>query len=288
MPETPKTRRTAKSWQVSVLQRFSAGWRRLRLCVRVLRRFWACSLAAEMEYRINFLLAVLNSGLNLAGSIFGLFLFFRYSDRLGGWTWEEALLVMGVFTVLEGFSASLLGPNLNRIVAHVREGTMDFILLKPIDSQFWVSTRTLSLWGLPNAGLGTAITVYAAVHLQVSLAAAAAGVLMMAVGAVLLYGIWFLLAATSIWFVKIHNVTFVLRSVLEAGRFPVSAYPAVYRLVFTFVIPIAFLTTVPAQTMLGRSVALQLVLAVALALAFGVAARCFWRFSLRFYTSASS
>ena len=273
---------------VRIRKQLTACSRRGRLFLRTLRRFWVCSLAAEMEYRANFLLAVLNSGLGLAGSVFGLFLFFRYGDRLGGWTWEEALLVMGAFTVLEGFSATILGPNLNRIVAHVREGTLDFILLKPIDSQFWVSTRTLSLWGVPNVAFGLVIIAFAAVRLQISGPAVLYGLLMMGVGALLLYGIWFMLAATSIWFVKIHNVTFVLRSVLEAGRFPVSAYPAAYRVVFTFVIPIAFLTTVPAQAMLGRSAGQRLLLAVLLALLFGLAARLFWRFSLRFYTSASS
>ena len=68
----------------------------------------------------------------------------------------------------------------------------------------------------------------------------------------MLYSLWFLIATTSIWFVKIYNVTEVLRGLLEAGRFPVWSYPALYRVFFTFVVPVAFLTTVPAEAALGR------------------------------------
>ncbi len=70
---------------------------------------------------------------------------------------------------------------------------------------------------------------------------------------IILYSLWFILGATSIWFVKIYNVTEVLRGLLEAGRYPMVAYPAVYRFFFTFIVPVAFLTTVPAQAMLDRS-----------------------------------
>jgi ABC-2 type transport system permease protein len=103
-----------------------------------------------------------------------------------------------------------------------------------------------------------------------------------------LYSLWFMLGATSIWFVKIYNVTEVLRGLLEAGRFPLVAYPTAYRFFFTFVVPVAFLTTVPAEALLGRSEMIWVVAAGVLALGLLLASGIFWRFALRFYTSASS
>jgi ABC-2 type transport system permease protein len=66
------------------------------------------------------------------------------------------------------------------------------------------------------------------------------------------------------------------------------AYPATYRFFFTFIVPVAFLTTVPAEAMLGRSQIVWLVSAGALALGLLFLSSIFWRFALRFYTSASS
>ncbi|WP_243029376.1 ABC transporter permease [Thermus altitudinis] len=254
--------------------------------LRVFLLFLRLSLAAEMEYRLNFLLGLLSSALTLLGALFGLFLLYQGGYRPGGWSWEEALLVLAAFTLLQGLGSTLLAPNLNKIVEHVQQGTLDFVLLKPLDPQFWLSFRVFSPWGLGDFLLGMGLLVYAGVRLGLG----GLGYLAFAgywfLGAVMLYSLWFLLATTSIWFVKIYNVTEVLRGLLEAGRFPVGAYPALYRVFFTFVVPVAFLTTVPAEVALGRgAVSLW---AWGLAFFLFLLSRAFFRVALRSYTSASS
>ncbi|WP_117236735.1 ABC transporter permease [Thermus sediminis] len=254
--------------------------------LRVLRLFLLTSLAAEMEYRGNFLLGLLSSLLTLFGALFGLLLLYQGGYRPGGWALEEALLVLAAFTLLQGLASTLLAPNLNRIVEHVQQGTLDFVLLKPLDPQFWLSSRTFSPWGLGDFLLGAGLLLYAGARLELSPGDYARFALYFAFGALTLYSLWFLLATTSIWFVKIYNVTEVLRGLLEAGRFPVGAYPALYRVFFTFVVPVAFLTTVPAEAALGRGEAPFL--AGGLALLLFLLARGFFRLALRSYTSASS
>lgn len=133
--------------------------------LQVLILFWTTSLAAELEYRLNFIIAALTSVGNLAGSIFGLFLFYGTGYEFQNWSWEEALIVVGIFTFLQGFSATLLIPNLNSIVKQVQQGTLDFVLLKPISSQFWLSTRSISPWGLPDLIFGLITVIYAGTKL---------------------------------------------------------------------------------------------------------------------------
>ena len=255
---------------------------------RVLSVFWRSSVAAEMEYRWNFVLAGISSLGNLAGSLFGLFLFYRGEYHFEGWSWHESLVVLGVFTALTGISTAFLTPNLNRMVLQVQEGTFDFVLLKPIDSQFAVSLRTLSPWGLPDVAFGLGLVGYAAVQLSLSPTSMLLGVVPFVAAVLTLYNLWFLIASTTIWFVKVYNATEVLRGVLDAGRFPIDAYPVAYRFFFTFVVPVAFLTTVPAEAALGRGVLGWSLGALGLAAITFVLARAFWRFALRSYTSASS
>jgi ABC-2 type transport system permease protein len=256
--------------------------------IKTIWLFLYSAFCVELEYRTNFFLACLSSLLNLAGSVFALSLFFRVAGNLGGWRWEEALIVMGLFTFLDGVATAWLRPNLSEIVRYVREGTMDFILIKPFDSQVWLSTRHLSVWGIPNILFGLALVFFAGIRLHLTAFQYISGIPAIFFGTVILYSLWFLIAATSVFFVKVHNATFVLRSVLEAGRYPVGAYPTVYRLVFTFILPVAFLTTVPAESMLGRADATGVVSMVLLAAIMFGSARFFWRFSLRHYSSASS
>ena len=264
--------------------------------LRTLRRFWGTALAGQLEYQLNLWIDLLAMAANLAGSVFMLSLLFGPAGGggvprlLGGWSWEAALVVQGVYTLLDGVASTWLRPNLGAIVTHVREGTLDFVLLKPVDSQFWLSLRTLSPAGLPEIGLGLALIAWAAPRAgaEVSLLNGLSALLALLAGAVTLYALWFVLAATSIWFVKTWNATEVLRAALTAGRFPITAYPPGVRLLFTLVLPVAFLTTVPAQAILGRAPAPWLALALGVA-ALGLAiSRAFWRFALRYYTSASS
>ncbi|WP_414567583.1 ABC transporter permease [Nostoc sp. CCY 9925] len=255
---------------------------------KVLRLFWSAAIASELEYRINFVIATFSSLGNLVGSVFGLFLFYRTGYTFAGWSWEAALVVLGIFTLLQGFSATFLAPNLNRIVRHVQEGTLDFILLKPIRSQFWLSTHTISPWGLPDLIFGCVIISYAGQRLGVGIDKYLLSVVPLLFGLVILYSLWFMLGSMSIWFVKIYNATEVLRGLLEAGRYPITAFPTVYRFFFTFIVPVSFLTTIPAQAILGRSEITWLIGAGGLALVLFLVSTWFWRFALRFYTSASS
>lgn len=254
----------------------------------VLGLLWSAAIAAELEYRVNFVLATFTSLGNLSGSLFGLFLFYRTGYTFQGWRWEEALVVLGIFTLLQGFSSTFLAPNLNKIVDYVQQGTLDFVLLKPISSQFWLSTNTISPWGLPDIIFAGILIGYAGGKLGLEVGDYLLSAIPIAFGFASLYSLWFILGATSIWFVKIYNVTEVLRGLLEAGRYPMAAYPISYRFFFTFVVPVAFFTTVPAEAMLGRVQLGWLIGAGVLALGLLIVARFFWGFALRFYTSASS
>lgn len=260
--------------------------------LRTTLRFWAASLAADMEYRLNFVVATVAALASLGGALFTLSLFFGASAErtFGGWSWPEALMVMGVFTLLAGVQQAVMTPNRMRVTEYVREGTLDFVLLKPIDSQFWLSVHKFSLFGVPNALLGAGLIVYAAWRHEPapSLLDLAAGVPLVAVGAVVLYGIGFLLCTLTIWFVKMWNVTIAMQELVEAGKYPLPAYPWAYQVFFTFVLPVAFMTTVPAEAMLGRASWPQTLGALATAALVFAASRLFWRFALRSYTSASS
>lgn len=257
---------------------------------RSLRRFWGTAFATQLEYQANVVIELVAVALSLSGSLLLLSLFFGPGRALGGWTWHQALVVQGFYTVFDGMATTWLRPNLGSIVTHVREGTLDFVLLKPIDSQFWLSLRTLAPAGLPEMALGLGLAAWGAQQSGVVLTAAMAitVVAMLVVAGLILYSLWFLIAATSIWFVKTWNATEVLRALLASGRYPLVAYPAPLRVLFTLVLPVAFLTTVPAEVVLGKASTPLLATGVGLAAVFFTAARRFWIFALRHYTSASS
>ncbi|HMQ32213.1 MAG TPA: ABC-2 family transporter protein [Chloroflexaceae bacterium] len=248
------------------------------------------SLQVALEYRADFVVSLFQSSFWLLWGIVGTLVFFRFTGTLGGWTLPQALLVVGLFRIFEGVIDGVMRPNITRIVEYIQKGTLDFVLLKPVDSQFMASLRQLNLMTVPDFLVGFALIAYG-LWLQRLLPSAQAVVtfaLLMACGLVIAYSLWMLLTTTAFWLVRVENIAEVLTAVYETGRFPVSAFGTALRILLTFVVPIAFMTTFPAAALLGTLEPLYLGLAPLMAAALLLASRGFWRFALRSYTSASS
>ena len=112
-----------------------------RKYLKVYKNFLHTSFASELEYKTNILIDLITAILSLIGSIFLLSIFFQNNASIGNWEFEEALIIQGIYTILNGITNTWFNPNLSEIVKHIREGTLDFVLLKPIDSQFFISLK---------------------------------------------------------------------------------------------------------------------------------------------------
>ena len=80
----------------------------------------------------------------------------------------------------------------------------------------------------------------------------------------------------------------IFMSMWQAGRWPISIYPVWLRAVLTFLVPVAFATTVPATAISGRITTATLFGSIALAVALLLVSRWFWRVGIRFYSGASA
>ncbi|HUK64674.1 MAG TPA: ABC-2 family transporter protein, partial [Dongiaceae bacterium] len=109
---------------------------------------------------------------------------------------------------------------------------------------------------------------------------------LLVIATVTLYSMWILIVSTAFYVVKVDNLTYFFGSIFDAARWPSTVFRGVLRIVFTFVIPLALMTTYPAEALLGRLVPSTLLAAAVGAIAFAAASRSVWLLSLRRYTSA--
>ncbi len=258
--------------------------------LKLIRVFIGASISAQLEYRANFVFGLISAILTSGGALFGLLILSGGDGRsIGGWSYREASVVVGLFTLVQGFIGGALSPNLNKIGESIRLGTMDFTLLKPIDSQFLVSTRNVNIFRLLDVLFGLGVMIWATLGLPAAtIGGALSGAALLGAALLLVYAIWFLLTTTAFWFVKVENITELFSGLFRAGQFPISSFPTWVRLLFTFIIPIAFITTVPAEAIVGRLTTTSALGALALALIMLGISRWFWGYALRNYTSASS
>jgi ABC-2 type transport system permease protein len=243
----------------------------------------------ELQYRGNLIASVLGTVFWIATALLTLGVFFSQTRQLGGWDFWEVVVLLGVFNALTGLIEAVLRPGIGDLASQVRNGSLDLVLIKPVDPLGFVSFRHLDIWRFTDVVFGLLLAAYALFRLgRVPSVLQIAAFLMTLVSAgVVVYAIWVLLMSMAFWFVSVENLSVLFDSIYESARYPVSAYPGALRFVFVYLLPIAWTTTIPASSLTGRIGPGTAIAAVGVAAFAMLVTRLVWGAALRRYTGAS-
>jgi ABC-2 type transport system permease protein len=258
--------------------------------VRLFGLYLRVGVLNELQYRANLAIQLFQSAIALGTGLAVLALVFGQTDSLAGWSQPELLAVMGVHVLMGGVIGTFIQPNMVRLMGDIRQGTLDYILTKPEDAQVLVSVREVRIWRAVDIVIGTVVLAIAIGQLRVDVGAmhAAAFAAALVLGAVMIYCFWMILTISAFWVVRMDQLVELFEGVYQSGRWPVTIYPGWLRISLTFLVPIAFAVTVPAEAITGRLAPETLALAAAFAGLLGVVTRWFWRLGLRRYGGASA
>lgn len=248
------------------------------------------SLTMAMQYRWDFVLSAVLSLLWTATGLVPFYVAFHDRPPVEGWTYESALVVVAVFTMLRAVLDGAVNPSLLTVVDQIRMGTFDFVLLKPADAQFLVSTTKFDVFRVVDvfAGIGLGTLAFVRMGRAPSAWGVLAALVMLGAATVVLYSIWILVISAAFWVVKVDNLAYLFSSIFDFARWPVTVFKGVWRILFTFVIPVGIMTTYPAEALLGTLTPGLFVGTLVGAVLFSSVARFVWTRALGHYTSASS
>ncbi|WP_338448617.1 ABC-2 family transporter protein [Niallia oryzisoli] len=256
----------------------------------IFKEFFRTCLVEELEYRSEFIGNLLSSLFGIIVSILMVQIFFYQTDQLGGWAYADVLILLGIYNTLQGLIDFALRPNMPRLLLHIRMGTLDYVLTKPVDSMFFVSLRHLNFWRLIDVLLGLGLIVYGLVEKQffpVFLDVVFFFITILS-ALLIIYSLWMLLMTTAFWVIRMDDLSFLFTSFFETTRFPITMYKGWMRMALTYLLPAAFLTFTPASSLLGMWDVQTTIASGLVAIIFFWLARRFWKFALANYTSASS
>jgi len=258
------------------------------------RVFWInfrVSVMAEMQYRLNFLLSLLQTMIALASGLVTLGLVFGQVSELNGWTKADMLVVLGTFTIIGGVVEMLMRPNVNRFLREVQDGTLDFLFVRPIDAQLAAATREFSIWHVADVAVG-AVVLWIGVAGLPGRGVTLGGALVFAVGLllalVIVYGFLSLLCTLAFWFTRVDQIVDMFDGIYAAGRWPVSIYPSWLRAGLSALVPVGLAVTVPAAALTGKLTETMLIGGVCAAVGVAVVARVAWNIGARKYSGASA
>ncbi len=258
--------------------------------LHVVRAQLRASIAIALTYRLEFAVEGALALLWIGVTLVPLLVVFGTRDSVAGWTFPEMLVVLGWFVALKGVLEGTLSPSLLQVIEHVRKGTLDFVLLKPADAQLLVSLSKIEPWRVTD--LAGAAVIFTIAFQRIGHPPEARHVLLAAVllcaAVLVLYSIAIVVVSIAFVAVRVDNLLYLFQSVFDVARWPSSVFRGVLGILFTFVLPLALMTTYPALALLGKLTAQTAVGALGGTLLFALVARGIWMASIRRYTSASS
>jgi ABC-2 type transport system permease protein len=258
--------------------------------IKLFSAFLKVNLQQALAYRTDTILNLVMNLLWLGWELVSLQIIFTNTSDLSGWGMGELVALLGIWRLANTMMSALIWPNTERFNQSIRDGTFDYVLIQPVNSQFLVTFSRIIVWRawelllaavLVVVGIGMSDSIVSAGNILNFLALAVSG---MAV----LYSLWIVLIAFTFWFIKFDNNVTILQALMDSGRYPATIYPAWLRFIVTFVIPIAVATTVPLQGLRGDLSGWQVLMFLAIGVASVFISSRIWKAGVRRYSSASS
>lgn len=216
---------------------------------------------------------------------------FNYIENLSGWNYFQVLGVVGAYTLIDGIMWVLFAQ-LNAFNNLIKNGDLDWILLKPIDAQFLVSVWRGDIEDLARcvAGLGMVFIALKNTIGFTNVLNIFLFFVLIIFGTMIIYSLNIFVRSISFWTIDATGAWFMMERITSNSQFPIDIYyHKIVRNTLTFIIPLAFIATVPAKILTNVEIDWKLVgLSLLMATLFFLGSRMFWKFSLKHYSSASS
>jgi ABC-2 type transport system permease protein len=227
--------------------------------LRVFLTFARNSLVRDMTFRANFIIDAISSTcwvfINLAFYV----LLFQYTPSIGagtGWGKYEFFIFFATGLLINSLVQALFMTNADDFSELVRTGSLDFALLKPIDTQFLVSLTRIEWSSLGNFAVGIGLMGYSMwrLHYFPGLMQIVLYPLFVACGIAIYYSLMIALAATSVWLGRNQTLFDFWFYITNFSRYPMDIYHGPWgtplRRFFTFGIPVLVVVNVPARIFL--------------------------------------
>jgi len=253
------------------------------------RAFLAFRLQVLLEYRADLVIGVASTLLLQAAGMAGVWVVLQRVPSVGGWRFEELLLVYG-FLVASRSLEHMFADNLWVVSRYLQEGSFDRFLVRPVDPLFHLLADRFQHHGVGNllAGLLAIGHAWGALGLPVTpgaLVTAAAGILS---GGLVFIALNLATASSAFWLGFSLPVTRAVHGLHELARYPLTIYGPGVRGLLTWVVPFAFASFIPASALLGREAGRLAWAGPPVSVALALGAYQLWRLGLRRYTGTGS
>ena len=220
---------------------------------------WMAGLRSALQYRTDtFIVIVMAVAFQGTGFAFAWVLLSRF-DSLAGWTLGQIAFLYGLRLIVHALAGVLTGPFFG-LEWQVRTGEFDRYLIRPLSPLLQFMTHRVEIGILGDVLGGVAIFIAANQLVGLAWHPLAVVYLLLAIagGAMAEGAVRILIGSLSFRFLASQSLLFLTDSVFSNfANYPLIIFGGLLQLVFTFVLPLAFVAFIPATVLLDRTSDLQ-------------------------------
>ena len=224
--------------------------------MKYLKLYYVCvrtAVSQAIAYRTDFLMGSLIT--LLSNILFPLTTVMIYANgaQFPGWDMWEVLLIQSVFSMSTGLSSMVLSSVVWVTMDHIRDGSFETVLLKPISPLGFIVATNCDVRSVSLFLGGVVLAVVAAVHTGVAgVGGFVSFCILFLAGFLVLSGMNLIMAAISFKWVGNSRIPEIFDSVSTFGKYPLSIFPKTLQIVSVLVMPVATIGFFPASALLGR------------------------------------
>lgn len=252
--------------------------------------FLRFSFSRAMEFRVDFFFRVGMDSLFYAVQLAFFWVLYKHSPFMGGWDFDQALVFAAGVFVTDALHMTFCANNTWWFPLLVNKGDLDYYLVRPVSSLFFLSLRDFAANSFLNLIIACGVLIWSLARYPDPLGAGTITlyVAMLVLGTFLYYVLNFLFLVPVFW---LHNAAGMREAFFGVSRFsgrPDGIYRGWVRRVLTSVLPFALIISYPTRILFDGQTGMLVLHMVAVTVAAFAVLLLVWKLGLRAYASASS
>ncbi len=220
--------------------------------------------------------------------VFFLFVITSKTNSLAGYTLWQIILFFLTFNIIDVIS-QFLWRDVYRFRSYIVTGNFDMILTKPISPLFRALFGGSDILDLITLIPLLLFLTYVISHLgNVNAINILLYIILIINGLTIALALHIFVLSLGVITTEVDNAIWMVREILQLGRFPVKVYPHPISFMFTYILPIAALVTIPSHALMGIISVEGVILCLFFSVLFLSLSMWCWRKALKGYASASS
>lgn len=261
----------------------------MRRYFRIFKILARTSFIRDIAFRGAFYIDVFHAVLWIGLFFVVIEVLFAHTESLAGWSKGNLVVLLGIWSLLDDLATGTFWDGVKRIPNLVAQGQLDFILTRPIDSQFLVSVERfrfsrvipivadilLIIYGIKIGSIGPWWSI------------AFLFPVMLAAGYITAFSLFYFLHTLGFWFLRIDNIWALYEGIENVGKYPLDVFGRHAKFLSLTIVPIAIIMMLPAEALIGFLSGTEVVNALIVAVVGFFLTRKFFQYSIRRYSSVA-